>query len=110
MANLVAEYRRYVGFTVEELSEYTGLSESTIYRIEREDNPFKTRHDVASSLAEAFGVPIDDLFDSEDISHLGRPAHSGKPLHFIVGVVFTICDQCHIQTPASGACDYCTSH
>lgn len=105
MANLVAEYRRHVGFTVKELSEYTGLSESTIYRIEREDNPFKTRYDVASSLADAFDVPIDELFDRMDISNLGRPAHSGKPIQVVVGIVVTVCSICNYAIPESGECD-----
>ena len=72
--------RLAVGFSVQELAEYTRLNAGTIYRIEGGTSPFKTSYSVAEILAETFDCEVSDLFGQDELSHLGRPALTGTPI------------------------------
>ena len=76
------ELRRIeLGFSVADVAILTGLSQGTIYRIESE-NPdgYRVRLDTAQAIAYGLDSQLHTLFDGEELSHLGRPAHTGRPI------------------------------
>ncbi|GEM_PF-1666926 len=119
--------RKDVGFSVEELAEYTGLSVSTIRGIENGTSQFRTNIGVAQILADTFDCDVNDIFASEELSHLGRPPLTGKPIGHVTSMLevsvtkngqtetFRLfhelegnaCERCHIVMPLTGKCPFC---
>lgn len=58
--NHLVEYRRKLGFSQEQLAELCGIGHSTISQIET--GKYIPNIETALLLAEAIGVPVDDLF------------------------------------------------
>ena len=120
----VRKFRKEVGFSVDELAEYTGLAAGTIRGIENGSSRFKTNEGVALILADAFGCKISDLFAPEELSHLGRPPLTGTSItasfslsvtHEGVTETYTvthkrsgnICPVCFVELPIIGICGQC---
>ncbi|HYG83265.1 MAG TPA: helix-turn-helix transcriptional regulator [Verrucomicrobiae bacterium] len=74
------ELRETNGLTINELAELTGVAPCTITGIERRTSPYRTQQDVAWRLAQLFEVPVRRIFAPGEVSHLGRPAGTGKPI------------------------------
>jgi transcriptional regulator with XRE-family HTH domain len=71
--------RLELGFTQEEVVELTGISISTIQGIEG-NKQHKIRFDVAAAIAEGLDSQLHTIFDARELSHLGRPAKTGRPI------------------------------
>jgi DNA-binding XRE family transcriptional regulator len=108
------------GLTREELADLTGLSLGTIWKIETKSSEFKTNRKVAELLAEALELPVRELFDSHELSHLGRPPLTGRPIGsstaitvvqtttVMVGSNEALCTCCYLVVPCwGGECDNC---
>ena len=57
----IREIREEVGLTQEELSAKSGVSRATIWALERGENKVTTTKTLLN-IADALGVPLDDLF------------------------------------------------
>ena len=98
--------RLSLGMSIADLSGLTGLSASTIYRIEGPDNPHKVNETVAAILAEGLGCETKDLFRSTELSDLGRHALANGPYTTVLTRARTeVCPDCWIELPSSGICD-----
>lgn len=95
----VRALREAQGLTPADLAEATGLSLSTVLRIEN-GSEFRTNANVAALVAEALGVEIDALFDHKDLSHLGRPPLTGRAIHIEVEARAHLACQCGMQLAA----------
>lgn len=124
----VKQRRKEAGFSIAELAEYTGLSSSTICQIENRSSQYKTNVGVAMILADTFGCKVSDLFNRDELSHLGRPPLTGSPISITASFSVSItesgvtntytlthekhttartCGQCFIEMPRTGICDTC---
>jgi transcriptional regulator with XRE-family HTH domain len=95
--------------SVSSLADRSGLSRTTIDKIEHGTSPFKTNNAVAQDLAEALNCRVSDLFDSIELSPRGRPPHTGKPTAHQTGShpAMMLCINCWIVVPADIGCDAC---
>jgi DNA-binding XRE family transcriptional regulator len=93
------------------LSELSDISESAIYRIESGCNPYKVNEGVAKALAEALYLEVSDLFTQTELSHLGRPPHTGTSLTVVpnVGVHEMLCVSCNLVVPRATGCENCVA-
>lgn len=108
MTHKLTALRSAKDLTVAQLAEMSGLSESTIYKIERCTSEFRTNEAVASLLAEALECGVYDIFSPSDLSHIGRPPLTGVKLTMKTTVKVTlICMACRNALPRSGICGYC---
>ena len=64
-------------FSIEEVAELTGISATTIRRIESGDKTFKVNVTTAGVLARGLGTQAQALFRLDELSDLGRPALTG---------------------------------
>jgi DNA-binding XRE family transcriptional regulator len=108
MCHKLREVRESLGLTQADLHELSGVSVETISRIENEDKTYKINKKTARLLAGAIYFTVLDIFKPEELSHLGRPPLTGKP----IGVqtqedVNDICPGCSIKRPVTGVCDTC---
>lgn len=109
MITLSHELRRVrhsLGLTVQELSELSGISVGTIYRIESGDKTYKINDQTARALADALYLQMLDVFKGDELSHLGRPPKTGKPIVTPLRRK-KICTVHHLETPMTGICDFC---
>lgn len=101
-------YRESYGLTVKDLSILSDISVGAIHRIESGNSPYKTNEGVALALAAALDVEVHDLFDQSELSHLGRPPHTGKPITLrLVESHEMLCPGCHLIVPQASGCDSC---
>jgi len=79
------EIRRHeLGITKSELARRSGVSVISITRIESPSlDGHKTSFDVAIEIAKGLESQVHTLFDSIELSNLGRPAKSGSPIRNI---------------------------
>lgn len=102
-------YRESYGFSVKDLSILSDISVNAIHRIESGSNPYKVNEGVAMALADALDVRVYNIFDKGELSHLGRPPHTGKPIGplRLVGESETVCPGCNLVVPRAVGCDTC---
>lgn len=64
---------------------------------------------VAKALADALDTEVYSIFDKTELSHLGRPPHTGRPIVAlrIVGENEMICSGCNLAVPRAVGCDMC---
>ena len=99
--------RLSLGLTVQELSELSDISVGTIYRIESGDKTYKINDQTARALADALYLQMLDVFKGDELSHLGRPPMTGKPIVTPLRRK-KICPVHHLELPSVGVCDFCT--
>lgn len=104
--------RESYGLSVHDLSILSDISKGAIYRIESGTSPYKTNDGVAMALADALDVQIADIFDSIELSHLGRPAHTGKPIAALrlINEHEVLCEGCNLIYPRAVGCTDCKDH
>lgn len=110
MTTPVREKRAEKGLTVQQLSEQADISKATIYRIERGDTSHQIRIDTAEALASALGDDVNQLFSPGEVTHRGRPPHTGGKYtrNPDDGVVYgTLCTVCNLYYPAHAGCENC---
>ena len=98
------------GLTIRDLSELSDISPGAIYRIEQGDSLHKTHVGVAQALADVFDLAVEDLFDEKDLTHLGRPPHTGRPLRLAdeLDCRDVVCPDCHLVLCRAGTdCYFC---
>ncbi len=99
-------YRESYGLSVRDLSILSDISMDAIYRIEKGNSPYKTNDGVALALANALDVEVHTLFSKDELSQLGRPPHTGKPINLHAASLHeTICEHCHLVVPRGVDCD-----
>jgi transcriptional regulator with XRE-family HTH domain len=99
--------RGELGLTLAEVAELSGLSLGTLLRIENHPEMYRVNYSTAEALADALYVEVSDIFDAEDLSNLGRPARTGRPLGSARRVT-RLCEDCHLVAPSyAGACAQC---
>ena len=104
-------FRESNGLTAKDLSILSDISVGAIHRIESGNNPYKTNEGVAFALAAALDVEIGDIFDKSELSHLGRPPHTGKPIGQLrlVESYETMCESHNLVVPRSVGCHECAA-
>lgn len=90
-----------------DLSILSDISRGAIHRIESGKSPYKTNDGVAKALADALDVSVCEIFDSIELSHLGRPPHTGTPIGELrlIESRESVCPGCHLVVPAAGCTD-----
>lgn len=119
------KHRKEAGLTRKELAERTGLATSTIERIEKGTSPYKTHMSVAILLADALSCEVTDLFKNDELSHLGRPPLTGRPITVQTTTIISVndaivqmssrtevgapakCERCNYVLPLTLICDNC---
>lgn len=100
--------RESFGLSVKDLSVLSDISKGAIYRIESEDSLHKTNETTALALASALDVEVSDLFDPTELTHIGRHAHTGKPIVKLRLVKsHEIQCRCGLIVPRAIGCDTC---
>lgn len=101
--------RESYGLSAPELSVLSDISVGAIHRIESGKNPYKTNDGVAKALAAALDVDVCDIFDAIELSHLGRPPHTGKPIGELrlIDSHETVCTRCFLVVPRTAECGNC---
>lgn len=103
--------RESYGLSVADLAILSDISMSAIYRIENpERNPYKTNEGVAKALADALDCEVGDIFSHNELSHQGRPAHTGKPIAQLAPDAFInemTCLDCYLIVPVHIGCENC---
>lgn len=102
-------YRESYGLSIKDLSVLSDISVTAIHRIESGSNPYKVNEGVAKALADALDTDVFSIFEKSELSHLGRPPHTGKPIVRVVRPNETICPGCHLTMPKAGGCDTCAA-
>lgn len=110
------DVRNILDASVAELAEMSGLSESTIYRIEREANNQAVNDHTVTLLCEALGVSADEIRWPNGITDGGRRPLTGGTYTVTRSVVSrntettcTVCPKHFITIPvATGICDFCS--
>ena len=102
-------YRESYGFSAKDLSVRSGISLTAIHRIESGSSPYKVNEGVAKALADALDVQVYDIFDKSELSHLGRPPHTGTPIgsFCVIEENETVCSGCQLVVPRAVGCDTC---
>lgn len=96
--------------TVRDLAVETGLSKTTIYRLEDDNWTQATREDVAEIVACCLGHGVDEINWPRGTSRLGRPPHTGRAFAITTKVIIAeVCSSCFLELPASGACGFCAT-
>ncbi len=99
--------RDILGITRRQLADQSGISWHAIWYIETGKSVCSTNQTVALALAETLGLEVNEIDWPRGISHLGRPAKTGKPIQGIATRVISTCSIHNIALPASGECDDC---
>lgn len=100
--------RRLEGLSVTDLAALSGIATSTIYHIEDPNWELRFNHDTAKALADALYVEVSDLFDNEELSHLGRPPHTGKECTKAASNPHRVtCTNCYLEVPKATYCNQC---
>lgn len=108
MISRLQKMRESYDLTIAELSELSDISESAIRSIENGRKTYKTNVAVAKALADALDCRVSDLFDSLELSDLGRPPFTGKKIeHRHYAVAETLCPSCGMLVPADVGCEFC---
>lgn len=111
VAERVRERRVELGLRVKDVAGLSGLSTSTINRIEGGKSTFYVRVETAMLLAEALQCEIHELFDRYELSRNGRPPKTGGSRAEVTHLDDRrkkSCPSCFIQKPASMiVCDEC---
>lgn len=104
-------YRESYGLTVANLSVLSDISVGAIHRIESGNNPYKVNEGVALALAHALDLEVGQLFDKSELSHLGRPPHTGRPIGplRLLAEHETVCEGCHLVVPRAIGCETCAA-
>jgi len=92
----------------QELAELSGVSAEKIRCIENGTSLYKTNDSVADKLAGALYRDRREIFRDEELSHLGRPAHTSKKIekrHKPLPLM--ICPHCRLEVYASDRCYMC---
>ncbi|MFZ2126134.1 MAG: helix-turn-helix transcriptional regulator [Candidatus Microsaccharimonas sp.] len=99
--------RRELGLSIAEVAKRSGIAETTIRGIEAETpNGYKTRFDVAKAIAAGLESQTHTLFDAIELSHLGRPAKTGRPIADIDEKrTEKPCPSCNYILPSNGKCN-----
>ena len=85
--------------TVEDLVQATNLNPGAVVRAIL-GGPHMIHYTVAEAIADQLGVKVDELAWPREITDLGRPAHTGRPLrHGRFSNQF--CETCHLEFPLS---------
>lgn len=95
--------------TITKLAELTGLSENTIRAIEQDTVRRKTHYTTAFLLEGALDME-GMLFHPSELSKIGRPATTGRPLEgkqTACASFETLCPNCCLIVPNMPLCDYC---
>jgi len=91
--------REILEVSITELADLSGISVSSIRRIESGDTTFKINEATAESLTAALGVRMFEAFSGMELSHLGRPPHTGKKLdNGDITHLETTCPHCRLIT------------
>ena len=102
------DIREAHGLTVADLAELSGIAPSTIFRIESDDNWYKVNEVTAEALASALYKSVLDIFNSRELSHLGRPPHTGRPCHEAERFSNrTTRPSCHLEVLKAATCNEC---
>lgn len=105
MSHPLREIRVKNSLTIADLAEMSGISSSTISRIEN-GSRYKTNRATACLLADA----LYDIFDSRDLSDDGRPPLSGVPTQKNRSVMEgreVQCPHCTYVVPKRTLCAVC---
>lgn len=107
-------YRELYELSIEDLSILSDVSTTAIRRIEggKGINPYKTHRGVATALASALDVSVDQLFDQTELSHLGRPPHTGTPLTSSSAIDErreALCSTCYLVMRRGLGCAMCVA-
>lgn len=97
--------------TVAELAEKSGISKSTINRIENDESDSGTNRQTAEAIAEALRTKMMEIFHPHELSHKGRPPHTGRPITpqpTTSRPDSPICTSCKLELPRTGVCDNCS--
>lgn len=104
------EARESHGMTVRDLAAETGLSETTIYRLEDDNWTQATREEVAEIVARCLGRSVDEISWPRGTSRRGRLPHTGATFVITAKVTITeVCPSCFLELPASGSCGFCAT-
>ena len=101
--------REAEGLTLEELAELATVSPVTISVIEKGTSPYKTNEGVAQALADALYVNRSELFSPYELSHLGRPPGTGRPIGALrlIKSYEAICKGCNLVFHRAIGCTEC---
>jgi len=104
------EARNVLGMSREDLSRASGVSISTIARIENGDQPWSTNIETAMRLASALALTPDEIVWPHGLSFLGRRPLSGVPLTKKKEEPAGLgqCPDCYLLLPYTGICGNCT--
>jgi|GEM_PF-2466279 len=102
--------REAEGLSRKELAEMAEVAEATLRDLENGSSDFFTQISVAERLADALYMKVSDLFDKRELSHLGRPAATGRPIGplQLIDPRETVCNDhgiIHWRTVTCFACD-----
>lgn len=106
--------RESYGLTINELAELSGIAPGTIRDIESGHKTYKIHDGVAKAIADALYEETLNIFQKTELSHLGRPPMTGRPLTpgasdpFKVAAGEVLCLSCCLITrTSSGDCLHC---
>ncbi len=71
-------WREAVGWTLDELAERSGVGRGTIWRIETYYTGFHVNEETAAALANALRINPSILFESVELSRIGRKPRTGR--------------------------------
>ena len=109
MCHKLKEIREDNGLSVADLVVLSEISSCTIYRIESGDTTFKVNIGTAEALAYALDVEVCEIFASAELSHIGRPPHTGRPIGVVPQAEVELCSTHFIELSVTGECGICDS-
>jgi DNA-binding XRE family transcriptional regulator len=111
--------RELLGMSRRDLRKASGISLAAINAVEK-GGQYKTSESVAEALADAVALDVNEIEWPRGLSHLGRPAKTGKPIvykrTFTVSVTEEVtvtsdqpmCIKHFVTYPRDGECDRCS--
>lgn len=102
--------RKAAGLSRKQLAKKSGISIETIQAIENQTKAFKINIGTAQALEAALNLS-GKIFHPVELSHLGRPPMTGKPVskHDLQCAHYEIkCPHCYLLVPKLPYCGYCT--
>lgn len=106
----IADLLGIYDISAHDLAELAGVHTSTVMRAMIGGQMYKTNETSAEAIAEVLGVNVEDIIWANGLSHVGRPAHTGRPITTGVGCLdeSTLCPVHRLVLPvATNRCDYC---
>jgi len=106
----IAVRRIELGFTQHEVAELCGLHVDTVRSIETRDTyREKVNLVTARALTEGLDCQLHTLFEGRELTHIGRPARTGRPLRQEDSLrLGPLCKKCYVATPfATSKCENC---